>query len=51
MIHTSRYDGSQCGGTLIPCGPKPFGHAADWHRCDVCGQVGVPYIPTKVRDP
>ncbi len=45
MIHTSRFDGTRCGGTLVPYGPKPLGHGAEHHRCPDCGQVGIPYIP------
>ncbi len=48
MIHTSRYDqtkDARCGGTLVPYGPWRSYPAADLHRCDRCGQIGVPYIP------
>ncbi len=45
MIHTHRRDGTRCGGTLIPDGPRRFLPAAEMARCEKCGQVGVPYIP------
>ncbi len=51
MIHTSRFDGTRCGGTLLPYGPRGFYPAADHRRCEECGQVGVPYIPTENTKP
>ncbi len=50
MIHTSRFNGTRCGGTLVPC-LTPWGllKRPSLSRCIKCGQVGVPYIAERTR--
>ncbi len=45
MIHTSRFDGTRCGGALTPYRR----HDPELARCEECGQVGVPCLPPKTR--
>ncbi len=50
MIHTSRFDGTRCGGKLFPHEARLIVTDEPWMvRCEECGQVGVPYIAEKTR--